>query len=172
MSNIPKWWQVYSNDEEKRLFTGKDGNSGLARSADYEWRSTDALAKESGLPKRRTEEILDKYHKVGVVLQSSKDPEKWGYWERVKPDANVPTKGVVQTDQDKRVDKADPKKKSSSGASLPGGQSSTNTGGTGTGGTKKAPPTPKQPVTATPTPTKTTPAPAKTLPAKQPVAKP
>lgn len=110
---IPKWWQVYSNDDEKRLFTGKDGNSGLARSQDYEWRSTDALAKEAGLAKRRTEEILDKYHKVGVVCQSSKDPEKWGYWERVKPDANVPTKGVVQADQDKRVEKADSTKKKS-----------------------------------------------------------
>jgi hypothetical protein len=111
MAGIPKWWQVYCNDEEKRLFTGKDGNSGLARSQDYEWRSTDNLAKEAGLSKRRTEEILDKYHKISVVFQSSKDPEKWGYWERVKPDANNPSKSVVQTDQDKRVEKADSTKK-------------------------------------------------------------
>jgi hypothetical protein len=162
MSNVtkqlPKWWQVYSNDEEKRLFTGKDGTSGLARSPDYEWRSTDALAKEAGLTKRRTEEILDKYHKVGVVCQSSKDPEKWGYWERVKPDANKPDKSVVQADQDKRTDKADSTKKKATPTAPAGNSTPTNpTGGksapTGTAPGGKSGTAPKKKiVTAAPKP--------------------
>lgn len=140
--NLPKWWQVYSNDEEKRLFVGKDGSTGLVRSPDYEWRSTDALAKESGLSKRRTEEILDKFHKRGVVLQHSKDPEKWGYWERVKPNANDPKPTVAEEDQKKRVDKVDPKK-------------------------PKTPSTGTSPGT-TPSPAPATPAPAKPGPIKSP----
>ena len=112
MNNIlPKWWQVYSNDEEKKLFVGKDGASGLCRKTSYDWRSTDLLAKESGLTKIRVEEILDKYHKIGIVLQHKTDPEKWGYWENVAPSLGKGTPaGVVKQDQDKRVEKADKKK--------------------------------------------------------------
>ena len=157
--NLPKWWQVYSNDEEKRLFVGKDGNSGLVRSQDYEWRSTDALAKESGLSKRRTEEILDKFHKRGVVLQHGKDPEKWGYWERVKPGANDPKLSVAEEDQQKRIDKVDPKKPktpSGTGSTKPStgtGPAKPNGAGTApapTGGTKPPPKPSSPPIKKTP----------------------
>jgi len=104
-----KWHKVYNNDEEKRLFVGKDGDSGLIRAKDkdgkhYDWRSTDALARESGLSKKRTEEILDYYWKMDVVRQHPKDPEKWGYWENVgavKEDVDP-----IEKDHQDRLDKA------------------------------------------------------------------
>jgi hypothetical protein len=104
---LKKWWQVYSNDDEKNFFSGKDGKSGLARSQDYDWRTTDALAREAGLTKAKTEQIIDKYHKAGLVIQHQKDPEKWGYWERVAPQlASQTNKSVSDTDKDQRIDKA------------------------------------------------------------------
>lgn len=104
---LKKWWQIYSNDDEKRFFVGKDGKSGLVRNQEYEWRSTEALARESGLSKARTEQLIDKYHKAGLVIQHSKDPEKWGYWEKVAPHlANQTKKSVADEDKDKRIDKA------------------------------------------------------------------
>lgn len=110
--NLKKWWQVYANDEEKRFFVGKDGQSGLVRSTDYEWRSTTALAREADMTKLSCEQIIDKYHKHGIVLQHPKDPEKWGYWERVAPQTgSVTSQSVAEADQKKRMDKADKDKK-------------------------------------------------------------
>lgn len=103
-----KWWAVHRNDEEKCVFVGKDGESGLIRAKDkhgkhYDWRSTDALARESGLSKKRTEEILDHWCKKGVVRQHAKDPEKWGYWENVGQEKQDPD--PVAKDHEDRVDK-------------------------------------------------------------------
>lgn len=106
MSQTKKWWQVYANDEEKKFFVGKDGHSGLVRKQDYSWRSTDLLAKESGLSKARVEQIIDKYHKAGLVLQHPKDPEKWGYWENVNTTTAAAKGSVVEEDQKDRVGKA------------------------------------------------------------------
>lgn len=104
---LKKWWQVYGSDEEKRFFVGKDGKSGLVRNAEFDWRTTEALARESGLTKGKTEQIIDKYHKAGIVIQHPKDPEKWGYWEKVAPQlANQTKKSVADDDKDKRIDKA------------------------------------------------------------------
>lgn len=106
MASAKKWWQVYANDEEKRFFVGKDGNSGLCRKGDFEWRSIEALARESGLTKSRVEEIVDKYQKAGLVVQHAKDPEKWGYVHKVGSPASAAKSDVVKGDQKDRVDKA------------------------------------------------------------------
>lgn len=103
---LKKWWAVYANDEEKRFFVGKDGNSGLCRNTEFDWRSTEALARESGLSKAKIEIIIDKYHKAGIVVQHAKDPEKWGYWEKCSSTVTSSTKDVTKDDQQARVDKA------------------------------------------------------------------
>ena len=109
-TKLKKWWEVYAGDEEKRFFVGKDGQTGLARSK-FEWRSTDALVKESGLSGAKVESIISKYHKAGMILQHPKNPEKWGYWERVDPKQDGQVKvNVVKADQEKRIDKAKKKK--------------------------------------------------------------
>lgn len=102
---LKKWWQVYSGDKEKRFFVGADGKSGLIRKPDYSWRTTDKLATEANLTKAEVEQIIDKYHKVGMVIQHAKDPEKWGYWENVATQTEG-KKSIVDEDQDKRIDKA------------------------------------------------------------------
>ena len=100
--NPQKWHTIYRGSEDKCFFCGKDGKSGLARS-EYDWRTTDSLARESGLTKRRTEEIIDYYCKRGVVIQHTKDPEKWGYWERVGAPKGDPD--PVKKDHDDRSQK-------------------------------------------------------------------
>jgi hypothetical protein len=103
-----KWHEVYRGDDEKCVFVGKDGASGLIRAKDkdgkrYEWRSTDALSRESGLSKKRVEEILDHWCKKGVVRQNAKDPEKWGYWEIVGQAKSDPD--IVGRDHQDRMEK-------------------------------------------------------------------
>jgi hypothetical protein len=105
MSKPKKWWEVYANDDEKKFFVGKDGHSGLARKNDFQWRTTEAIARESGLTKSRVEQLIDKYHKRDIVIKHPKDPEKWGYWENVN--ANVTKKDSIKDeDQKNRIDKA------------------------------------------------------------------
>lgn len=105
MSNLKKWWEIYANDAEKRLFVGADGQSGLCRSkSGFAWRTVGKLVEESKLTRLEVEDILDKYNKMGIVRQHKNDPEKWGYWENI---GNAPTqKDVVQDDIKDRVDKA------------------------------------------------------------------
>jgi hypothetical protein len=172
-----KWHKVYRSDEEKCVFVGKDGNSGLIRATDkttgkrFEWRSTDALARESGLSKKRVEEILEYYCNKKVVRQHSKDPEKWGYWEVVGEEKNDPD--VVAEDHAKRMDKATGgvgkgKNTIPSTAGNPGGSTSGPGGSTGKPPVKM-PPT-KTPPTKTP-PTKMPPVKMPPIPAKPPTKK-
>lgn len=109
MTTPKKWHESYRNDAEKCVFVGKDGCSGLIRAKDkttgkpYEWRTTDSLARESGLSKKRVEEILEYWTNKKVVRQHSKDPEKWGYWEIVGEEKSDPD--VVAKDHENRIDK-------------------------------------------------------------------
>jgi len=93
-----KWTDVYpqgtpEGDEEARFFKS------LARHPKYEWRSTAAIAKESGLTKKRVEEIIDKYLSRSVVLQSPNNEEEWAYWERVQH--LIPEEYLSASDADK-----------------------------------------------------------------------
>lgn len=100
-----KWTEVYpqgtpEGDEEARFFKS------LARHPKYEWRSTAAIAKESGLTQKRVEEIVGKYLKLNMVFQSPKNEEEWGYWERVPhmvPDRYM---SASDADKDKRIKRA------------------------------------------------------------------
>jgi len=101
----PKWTDTYPHgtkqgDEEVKFFIS------LARNPKFQWRSTSAIAKESGLTKERVEEIIQKYHRKGMIFQNPKNDEQWGYWERVPemlPDAK---KSISGKDQCDRVNKA------------------------------------------------------------------
>jgi hypothetical protein len=105
MTKPKKWTEIYpvgtnEGDEESKFFKA------LARRKEYQWRSTAAIAKESGLSKQRVEEIVNKYLKKGVVFQSPKREDHWGYWERVPEMLNQDKKSIAQTDKDARVKKA------------------------------------------------------------------
>jgi hypothetical protein len=106
---MPKqWWRVYENNEEQRFFTGKDGFSGLIRGKDkntgkaFTWRSLKALSEEAGLTEKRTEEILHKYLKAGIVVRHE-GGDKYAYWEKVDTE-DLP--GEIEKDQKDRMDKA------------------------------------------------------------------
>lgn len=93
-----RWTDAYPHgtpegDEEARFFKS------LARHPKYEWRSTAALAKESGLTKKRVEEIVGKYLKLNMVFQNPNNEDEWGYWERVPQ--MLPERYVSASDADK-----------------------------------------------------------------------
>jgi len=101
----PKWSRVYpvgtkEGDEECRFFKV------LARNAKYEWRSVGALAKESGLNKKRIEEILTKYYKKGMIFQNPANEDQWGYWERVPNMVPEKNTSIAKKDQESRIDSA------------------------------------------------------------------
>lgn len=100
-----KWTDMYpqgtpEGDEEVRFFRS------IARHPKYDWRSTAAIAKESGLGKKRVEEIIAKYLKKNMVFQSPSNEEHWGYWERVPH--MVPNRYISasDSDKDKRIKRA------------------------------------------------------------------
>lgn len=100
----PKWTEVYpqgtkEGNEEQKFFIA------LARNPKWEWRTVAAIAQESGLSNKRVEEIIAKYYKCGMVVQSSKNEDLWAYWERVPQAASKEDKSITDKDQQARMDK-------------------------------------------------------------------
>lgn len=100
-----KWTEVYpvgtkEGDEEARFFKV------LARNPKYEWRSTAALSKEGNITKKRVEEIISKYYKLGLVFQNPKNEDHWGYWERVPHLLPENKKSISKNDKDERIERA------------------------------------------------------------------
>lgn len=107
MAKLKKWLECYptgtqAGDEEKRFFVA------IARHPQYKYRSVGAIAQEANITKTRCEEIINKYYPKGMLIQSSKHPDQWGYWETLGVDAdtgNAPA-GVSDSDKDGRIKKA------------------------------------------------------------------
>lgn len=105
VANPPHWYNIYpqgtkAGDEEAKFFKV------LARNPKYKWRSTSAIAKEAGLSKKRTEEIVSKYAKIGVVIPSKKNEGTWAYWERVPKTLAqaLDNRSIGQRNKDDRID--------------------------------------------------------------------
>lgn len=104
-----KWTEVYpqgtqEGDEEARFFKS------LARHPRYDWRSTAAVAKESGLTPKRVEQIISKYIKLKMVFQSPSNEDHWGYWERVPHMLPDQYRSVSDADKDRRIRRASDRK--------------------------------------------------------------
>lgn len=103
---MPKqWFVVYpqgtkAGDEEQRFFRA------LIRHPKYDWRSVASIATESGLSKKRVEEIIAKYFALGMVFQNPKNEDQWGYWENHKKLLPKAVVGIAAKDTKKRVAKA------------------------------------------------------------------
>lgn len=102
---LKKWWEVYpqgtkEGDEESRFFCA------LSRHPEYKWRSVDRLAEEAALPKVRIEEIIGKYAQEGMIYQNTKDPDQWGYWERVGE--KKVEKDIIEEENGNRLNKKKP----------------------------------------------------------------
>lgn len=100
-----KWTEVYpvgtkEGDEEARFFKV------LARNPKYEWRSTAALSKEGNITKKRVEEIISKYYKLGIVFQNPKNEDHWGYWERVPHLLPEDKQSISKNDKNQRIERA------------------------------------------------------------------
>lgn len=100
-----KWTDVYpqgtpEGDEEARFFKS------LARHPKYDWRSTAAIAKESGLTQTKVEQIIAKYLKKSIVFQNPNNEEHWGYWERVPHMVPDQYQSASDVDKNRRIERA------------------------------------------------------------------
>jgi len=103
--SLKAWWEIFpqgtkEGDEESRFFCA------LARHPDFKYRSVEKLSEESQLSKSRVEEIITKYAPLGMILQNPKDPDQWGYWERVG--TKKEDKPLIEEDHDTRLSKKKP----------------------------------------------------------------
>jgi saccharopine dehydrogenase-like NADP-dependent oxidoreductase len=99
-----KWTDVYNQgtkegDEEQKFFIC------LARHPKYTFRSASAIAKETGLPRKRVDELVQKYLKMGLIYPHPSNEDTWGYWERNPELANEDNRSITKKDQDKRIEK-------------------------------------------------------------------
>lgn len=104
MKKPKKWTEVYpqgtkDGDEEAKFFKS------LARNPKFEWRSVGQMVKESGLERKRVEEIIQKYLKQGLVIASKSKEDHYAYWERV-PELLKDDKSLTAKDQQNRIDNA------------------------------------------------------------------
>lgn len=103
MSSEPqKWHEVYpqgtkEGDEEQKFFVS------LTRKPQWDWRSIEALVRETKLPQGRVEEIIDKYHKKGMIFQNPSQDNQWGYWERVPYMLKGKYKSLAEKDKEDRI---------------------------------------------------------------------
>ena len=105
MSNknkMPEWYEIYpqgtpEGEEEKKFFIS------LARNKKYkQWRSVSAISKEIDVSQQRIEEIIFKYHKMGLVIQNPSNTEFWGYYHN-NLDSIPETKDPVIVEERKKL---------------------------------------------------------------------
>jgi hypothetical protein len=107
MDQPKKWYEVYpygtkEGDEEAKVFRS------LSRHSKFDWRSTGAIVKATGLSRERVEEIIDKYVnkvKPPLIYAHPSNEDHWGYWERVPDVLKKDNRGISQKDKDNRIDK-------------------------------------------------------------------
>ena len=107
MDKPKKWTEVYpygtkEGDEESKVFRA------LARHSKFDFRSTGAIVKATGLSRERVEEIIDKYVnkiKPPLIYSHPTNEDHWGYWERCPEVLNEDKRSVSKKDKDKRVEK-------------------------------------------------------------------
>lgn len=107
MNKPKKWTEVYpygtkEGDEEAKFFRA------LARHPKFEYRSTGAIIKATGLSRQRVEEIVDKYvNKISppLLFPHTSNDDHWGYWERCQDRLKDDFRDISKKDKDNRVDK-------------------------------------------------------------------
>lgn len=105
MTQPKKWHDVYpygtkEGEEEAQVFRS------LSRNKKYDWRSTAAIVKTTGLSRERVEEIIDKYvnkFSPSLIYSHPTNEDHWGYWERVPECLNKDTRNISKKDKDGRI---------------------------------------------------------------------
>ena len=107
MNQPKKWIDVYAygtkeGEEEAKVFRA------LARNQKYDWRSTGAIVKETGLTSEKVEAIIEKYVnkvKPPLIYSHPTNDNHWGYWERCPEVLKKDDRSVSDKDKDDRVAK-------------------------------------------------------------------
>ena len=100
MSTQPKkWWEVAQTEPEIKFFRMLARETMAKR---FDFRTMDAIIRETGLKPAVVENIIQKYLPTGIVEQHSKEPNKFRYWEAAKK--RKKNKGsVAGADKEKRI---------------------------------------------------------------------
>ncbi len=106
MQKPKKWYDVYpygtkGGDEEAKVFRA------LSRHAKFDYRSTGAIMKATGISRERIEEIIDKYMGCNppLIFAHPTNEEHWGYWERCPDRLKDDSRDISEKDKDNRIDK-------------------------------------------------------------------
>lgn len=100
----PKWHEVYpqgtqfGNDEFKFFVA-------LTRNPKFSWRSIASIQNVSGLSREKVEKLIQKYHNKGMIFQSPKNEDLWGYWENVPEMLSEVEESLASKDQKSRINK-------------------------------------------------------------------
>lgn len=106
MTDPKKWTEVYpygtkEGDEETIFFKA------LIRKNKYDYMSTAALIKETGLSRQRVEEILEKYvskFNPPLIYPHPTNSEHWGYWQNCKDQIKTDHRNLSEKAKDSRID--------------------------------------------------------------------
>lgn len=102
---MKNWTEVYPQGskegyEEQGFFIA------VSRHPKWTCRSVAQISKEANLSKQRVEEIIQKYHKRGMVIQCPSNEDMWGYWENHKEMLPKKRKSSTEEDHDNRLGSA------------------------------------------------------------------
>jgi hypothetical protein len=75
---MPKTWPEVAQTKEEKLFF-----LGFTIDPEKPWRSVDGLAHELSWPVETVAGLVERFAKLGLLVQSPSNPKLWGYWERV-----------------------------------------------------------------------------------------
>lgn len=106
MQKPKKWYDVYpygtkGGDEEAKVFRA------LSRHPKFDYRSTGAIMKATGISRERIEEIIDKYMTCDppLIFAHPSNEEHWGYWERCPDRLKDDDRDIAKKDKEDRIDK-------------------------------------------------------------------
>jgi hypothetical protein len=105
MAELKPWWSLFpqgtrDGDEESRFFCA------ISRHHEHRYRSIEKMAVETNLSEIRVEEIISKYAPLGVIVQNPKNPDMWGYWERIG--LKEVEKDILEEEHDQRLKRIRP----------------------------------------------------------------
>ena len=106
MQKPKKWYEVYpygtkEGDEEAKVFRA------LSRHPKFDYRSTGAIIKATGISRERIEEVIDKYINFNppLIFAHPTNEEHWGYWERCPDRIQDDDRDISEKDKEARIDK-------------------------------------------------------------------
>jgi hypothetical protein len=101
MKKTPDWFDIYpqgteEGDKEQKFFIS------LSRDPEITWKNVRTISRETDLDMEDVEKIIEKYLKLGLVVNNPNYESEWGYFKRVIG-IPKPKKSITEENQNKRI---------------------------------------------------------------------